>query len=71
MKAIRLTLGGLLFAIGIIFTLLPGSILFVLGGLMLLSYDLPRARGWLAFFQKSMSRGARRVDRFMLNRKLK
>ena len=71
MKAIRLTLGTLIFTAGVIFTLLPGSILFVLGGLVLLSYDWPRARGWLRHCQTSMSRSARRIDRFLLARKLR
>lgn len=71
MKVLRLTFGGLLFVTGIIFTILPGSILLVLGGLMLLSYDWPRARGWLAFFQKSMAGSARKLDRMLLNRKLR
>ena len=71
MKAIRLTLGALLFTAGIIFTILPGSILFVLGGLVLLSYDWPRARGWLRHCQTGMSRSARRIDRYLLARKLR
>ncbi|GEA13141.1 PGPGW domain-containing protein [Alteromonas sp. KUL49] len=71
MKYIRLTLGGLLFATGIIFTILPGSILLVVGGLMLLSYDWPRARQWLKFNQNLMSKGARKLDRFLLLRKMR
>ena len=48
MRILRLTLGAILFAGGIVLTLLPGSILFVIAGLVLLSYDWPRARGWLS-----------------------
>ncbi len=71
LKVIRLTVGGLLFVSGIALTLLPGSILLVLSGLLLLSYDWPRARNWLKVCQSSMSRGARRLDRLLLARKLR
>ena len=71
MKILRLTLGALLFISGIVLTLLPGSILLVIGGLMLLSYDWPRARGWLKYSQRTMSSGARRLDRILLQRKLR
>jgi len=60
-----------LFIGGIVLTLLPGSILLVIGGLVLLSYDWPRARNWLKFSQKTMASGARRIDRFLLMRKLR
>ena len=71
MKTLRLTLGGLLFAAGVVLTLLPGSILLVIGGLVLLSYDWPRARGWLKFCQGSMTRSARKIDAVLLSRKLR
>jgi len=71
MKILRLTLGGLLFVSGIILTLLPGSILLVIGGLVLLSYDWPRARGWLKVSQNMMSSSARKLDRVLLSRKLR
>ena len=71
MRIVRLTMGALLFISGIVLTLLPGSILLVIGGVMLLSYDWPRARGWLKFSQKSMAHGARKIDRFLLMRKLR
>lgn len=70
MKVVRLTLGGLLFITGIVLTLLPGSILLVIGGLMLLSYDWPRARGWLKYSQNTLSVSAKKLDRFFLLRKL-
>lgn len=70
-KIIRLSLGSILFIGGIILTLLPGSIFLVIGGLMLLSYDWPRARGWLQFFQNQMSASARKLDRLLLNRRLR
>lgn len=71
LKTVRLSLGALLFICGIILTLLPGSILLVIGGLMLLSYDWPKARGWLRFFQNQMSASARKLDRLLLNRRLR
>ncbi len=70
-KTFRVSLGAILAIIGVVFFILPGSILFLIGGLLLLSYDLPQARSMLARCQRSMSKGARRLDRFMLNRKLR
>ena len=71
MRIVRLTLGAILFIGGVVLTLLPGSILLVAGGLMLLSYDWPRARGWLKYSQKTMTTGARKIDRFLLMRRLR
>ncbi|MDC8830831.1 tellurium resistance protein TerC [Alteromonas gilva] len=71
LKVLRLTLGAVLFLGGLVLTLLPGSILLVIGGLLLMSYDWPRARSWLMFFQRQMSRSARRLDQILLNRKLR
>ena len=71
METLRLTVGATLFAAGIILTLLPGSILLVLGGLLMLSYDWPRARILLKYFQTGMSRSARKVDAMLLARKLR
>ncbi|GGF55481.1 PGPGW domain-containing protein [Alteromonas lipolytica] len=71
LKTIRLSLGALLFISGIILTLLPGSILLVIAGLMLLSYDWPRARTWLKFFQNQMASSARKLDRLLLFRRLR
>jgi glucose dehydrogenase len=70
-KVIRLTLGSILFIGGILLTIVPGSMLIVLSGLVLLSYDWPRARGWLTYCQNSMSRSAKRLDKFLLARKLR
>lgn len=71
MKYIRLSVGGLLVVTGILLTIIPGSTLIVIAGLLLLSYDWPRARGWLQFCQSSMSGGARKLDRVLLARKLR
>ncbi|MBU2878271.1 MULTISPECIES: tellurium resistance protein TerC [Aliiglaciecola] len=68
-KAIRITIGAVLSAVGIVFAILPGSILFLISGLMLLSYDIPLARKCLQKCQNSMSVTARRLDRYLLNRK--
>jgi len=54
MRIVRITLGAILFIGGIVLTLLPGSILLVIGGLVLLSYDWPKARSWLKYSQKTM-----------------
>ena len=71
MKLVRLTLGGLLLATGVIFTILPGSVFLVITGLVLLSYDWPRARVWLTGLQRSTARNARRIDAWLLARKLR
>ena len=71
MRIVRLTLGAILFVGGIVLTLLPGSILLVVGGLVLLSYDWPKARNWLKYSQKAMTTGARKIDRFLLMRKVR
>lgn len=61
-KALRTIAGGFLVAVGVIFTILPGSILFVLAGLILLSMDYPKARVLLAMAQKSARKGAVKLD---------
>ena len=71
MKNIRITLGSLLALMGVFLFIVPGSSLFLLLGLILLSYDVPKARHWLTMCQNSMSKSARRLDRFLLRRKLK
>ncbi|MEP4892078.1 MAG: tellurium resistance protein TerC [Aliiglaciecola sp.] len=68
-KTIRITLGALLSAVGIVFAILPGSILFLISGLVLLSYDIPFARKCLQKCQNSLAVNARRLDRYLLNRK--
>lgn len=70
-KSFRIGLGGILVAAGVIFFILPGSILFLLLGLFILSYDVPRARHWLRKCQDNMAMGARKLDRFILNRKMR
>lgn len=69
MKIIRIALGSLLTLLGIVFALLPGSIFLLIGGLMLLSVDVPLARRWLKYFQNQLSRSARLLDKWVLKRK--
>ncbi|MFT5544025.1 MAG: hypothetical protein ACI96N_003244, partial [Arenicella sp.] len=47
MKLVRSIVGVTLIFLGVLFTILPGSILLVLGGLVLLSMDHPPARRFL------------------------
>lgn len=70
-RTIRITIGGLLAIMGVVLFILPGSILLLLSGLLLLSYDLPQARGWLRHCQNAMTQGARKLDRFLLKRKMR
>lgn len=70
-KTIRIGIGCILVAAGFILFILPGSSLFLIAGLTVLSYDVPRARGWLKACQDSTSRGARKLDKYLLNRKLR
>jgi hypothetical protein len=71
MKLVRTVFGSILVIAGIIFTILPGSFLLVLGGLVLLSMDFPLARKFLNRLQKTMYRAARKLDLMILNRKYK
>jgi hypothetical protein len=70
-KKLRITFGALLALFGVVFFILPGSIFVLLLGLVMLSYDVPKARDWLRICQKSMSKSARKLDKIILNRKLK
>jgi uncharacterized membrane protein len=71
MRLFRMLISIVLILFGVIFSILPGSILFVLGGFVLLSIDFPPAKRFLAKMQRTMSRSARKLDLFMLNRKYK
>ena len=70
-KHIRASIGGLLTLIGVVFFVLPGSMFLLILGLMMLSYDFPTAKGYLRICQRAMSKSARKLDSFLLNRKLK
>jgi len=71
LRNIRITIGSILSLIGVVFFILPGSILFLLAGLFILSYDVPAARKGLKWCQNSISRSARALDRYLLKRKLR
>lgn len=68
-KKLRISIGALCVAFGVILFILPGSMFVLLLGLFLLSFDLPVARGWLRACQNSMSRSSRKLDSYLLNRK--
>ncbi|MDF2177728.1 PGPGW domain-containing protein [Aliiglaciecola sp. CAU 1673] len=70
-KSLRITAGAALLLFGAIFFVLPGTVLFLLAGLLLLSMELPQARALLRRCQKSMDKGARHLDRLLLSRKLR
>jgi uncharacterized membrane protein YbaN (DUF454 family) len=70
-KNCRIAIGALLTMFGLIFFVLPGSIFVLLSGLLMLSYDVPKARNWLLTCQKLMSKSARKLDKIILDKKLK
>jgi hypothetical protein len=70
-KKLRIALGGLLAIFGVVFFILPGSILVLLAGLLMLSYDVPRARDWLRTCQKVMSKSASKLDKLILDKRLR
>lgn len=69
MKIIRTVLGSLLIVAGIVLTILPGSTLFILAGLVLISIDYKYPRKFLGKVQKSASKASRKMDSFLLSRK--
>ena len=70
-KKLRIALGSLLAIFGVVFFILPGSIFILLLGLLMLSYDVPKARDWLRTCQNAMSKSARKLDKMILERKLR
>jgi hypothetical protein len=71
MRLFRVITSTILILLGVIFTFLPGSTIFLLAGLGLLSVDFYPARRFLTKAQRAISSSARRVDLFLLNRKYK
>jgi hypothetical protein len=69
-KKIRIAFGAVFALVGLVFFIIPGSMLVLLIGLMMLSYDIPKARTWLRWCQNAMSKSARKLDAFLLSRKL-
>ena len=70
-KKLRIAFGALLAIFGVVFFILPGSIFALILGLLMLSYDVPQARYWLRTCQKMMSKSAQKLDKMILERKLK
>ena len=70
-KKLRIAFGSLLAIFGVVFFILTGSIFILLLGLVMLSYDVPKARDWLRTCQKAMAKSARKLDKIILDRKLK
>lgn len=70
LRTVRITIGALFTLVGVVFAILPGSILFLLGGLVLLSMEFPKMRTALRHCQKAMQTSARKLDRYLLMRKL-
>ena len=70
-KKLRIALGSLLAIFCVVFFILPGSIFILLLGLLMLSYDVPKARDWLRTCQNAMSKSARKLDKIVLERKLR
>lgn len=70
-KKLRIALGSLLALFGVVFFILPGSMFVLLLGLLMLSYDVPKAQDWLRTCQNGMSRSARKLDKMILDRKLR
>ncbi|GBL03136.1 PGPGW domain-containing protein [Glaciecola sp. KUL10] len=71
MRQLKVILGMVLCIIGVVLTILPGSTLLVLAGLMLLSTEYTPARKLLKWVQRSMSQSAVKLDRYLLNRKMR
>jgi hypothetical protein len=71
MKFIRSLLGGVLVLLGIVLTILPGSTILILAGLVLISIDYKYPRAKLRILQKSLGRASRKLDRFLLKRKFR
>jgi uncharacterized protein YqgC (DUF456 family) len=71
MRQLKVILGMVLCIIGVVLTILPGSTLLVLAGLMLLSTEYTPARKLLKWAQRSMSQSAVKLDRYLLNRKMR
>ena len=70
-KPLRITLGAICTFIGTVLFILPGSILFLIAGLFLLSFDFPVVKGWLKKSMRAMSIGAAKLDSYLLNRRFR
>lgn len=71
MRLLRIVIGAVLVLFGLIFFILPGTLLLLMAGLLLLSMEWPLARGVLTRCQHNLDSGARRLDRYLLARRLR
>jgi len=71
MKKLIITLvGGLLVVLGAIFIIIPGpSLLLLIPGFYLLSFEYPAAKVWLRRCQRLLSKSARYMDKLIRRRK--
>lgn len=70
LKPIRTVVGGFLVLLGLIFVIVPGpSLLLLIPGLYLLSFDYPKAKVYLRKCQKLLSKSARWLDQQIQRRK--
>ncbi len=70
LKPIRTVIGGFLVLLGLIFVIVPGpSLLLLIPGLYLLSFDYPEAKVWLRKCQRLLSKSARWLDQQIRRRK--
>ncbi|MFW8592529.1 PGPGW domain-containing protein [Glaciecola sp. 2405UD65-10] len=64
--------GGLFVLIGLVFILLPGpSLLLIIPGLFILSYEYPLAKVWLRKCMKIMRNSAKYLDRLFRRKSLR
>lgn len=69
-KSLVTLFGSLLIMLGLIFIIIPGpSLLFIVPGLLILSYEYPLAKRWLRHTMKLMQKTARWVDQRISDRK--
>lgn len=69
MKQLKVILGMVLCILGVVLTILPGSFLLLLAGLVLLSTEYPLAKRLLRKLQKSLSVSSRKLDSYLRKRK--
>ncbi|MBF7074218.1 PGPGW domain-containing protein [Glaciecola sp. MH2013] len=70
-KTARTVIGGGLVTLGLVFVIIPGpSLLLIVPGLFLLSYDYVWAKAWLRKCQVLMKKAATKIDAFIAKRKM-
>ena len=69
-KSLISVAGGLLVLLGLIFVIIPGpSLLLIIPGLVILSFEYPIAKVWLKKCMRTLRGSAQWVDRILLKRK--